>query len=330
LALSAGFGLVSSLGVIYQIKDIRNKAGKPEQTPVAIGAVGPAVPVPGPMPGPTYGPPPGTAPVQYPVASPGPAVYPPPGYPAGPPGSPVEPPTNLIHPGSPSGPGSVPAPGSAPPYPMSPPAGPSAFGSPPPAYPPSAYTVPPGVAAPPPMGGAMLAGGQPPIPRSIARVRLLLLALTILMIPNVALWMYSSILSGAYTSEEFNDPMTYVGIVGAMIILVVPLATIPTVLSWQIGRGRNWARIVATVFFAMVGPFCSCFGLFLPFSSVASAEGSVSTSPVMDAALGVFSLALGVISILVVVNVFLPPSNQFFRAMAQWRTARAYPPAVRA
>jgi hypothetical protein len=183
--------------------------------------------------------------------------------------------------------------------------------------------VPPGAAAP--AFVAAPAGGRPPTPRSIARVRLLLLAITILMIPNVALWMYTSILGGAYSSEEFNDPMTYVGIVGAMIILVVPLGTIPTVLSWQIGRGRNWARIVATVLFVLVGPFCSCFGLFLPFSSIASAEGSVSSSPLMDTGLGVFSLALGVLSTLVVINVFLPPSNQFFRAMAHWRLTGSAP-----
>ena len=209
------------------------------------------------------------------------------------------PPTSPAHPGYPP-----------PPYPMSPAAGP--YGAAPPAYPQSAYTVPPGV--------TMVA--QPRPPKSIARVRLTLLAITILMIPNVALWMYSSILGGAYTNEEFNDPMTYVGIVGAMIIIVVPLATIPTVLSWQIGRGRNWARIVTTVLFVMVGPFCSCFGVFLPFSSLGS-EGSVSSSPLMDTGLGIFSLALGVAAVVVVVNLFLPTANRFFRDMAQWRAARA-------
>jgi len=197
---------------------------------------------------------------------------------------------------------------------MSPAAGPYAAQ---PAYPQSAYTVPPGAAAP---GVVMLA--QPRPPKSIARVRLILLAITILMIPNVALWMYSSILSGAYADESFSDPMTYASIIGAMLILVIPLGTVPTVLSWQIGRGRNWARIVATVLFVMVGPFCSCFGLFLPFSSF-GVGGSVSTSPLMDTGLGVFSLALGVTAVLVVVNLFLPTANRFFREMAQWRTARA-------
>jgi hypothetical protein len=374
LALSAGFGVVSSIGVAYQIKDIRNKSGRTEQ-PVLVGAGGTGPPIgfppgspplgphgstpigfPGPAvasAGPYGGPPPpgvhplppppghpsgGPMPAVGPYPGPGPMPAPPmsgpPSSPAGPLTSPVgpltEPPTTLI-PGGPgyrpplssaafNAPGTFPpvAPGSAPPYPMSPAAGPAPFPAPP-AYPQTAYTVPPAAGYVPPGAYALIA---PETPRSVARIRLLLLAISILMIPNVALWMYTSILTGNFSDQSFSDPTTYLAIAVAMLILIIPLGTVPTVLSWQIGRGRNWARIASVVVFVLIGPFCSCFGVFLPFSRF-GVDGSVSTSPLMDAGLGIFSLALGAASIAVVAHLFLPTANQYFRAMAQWRQAKA-------
>jgi hypothetical protein len=187
-----------------------------------------------------------------------------------------------------------------------------------PAYPQSAYTVPPGPAA------YQLAA--PPTPRSVARVRLMLLALTILLIPNVALWLYSSILTGSFTEDGTLDDATFFfAIACTMLLVAVPLGIVPTVLSWQIGRGRNWSRIVSVALFGLVGPFCSCFGLVLPFTSLGG-EGSATASPAMDAALGVFTLALGILSVLVAIMLFLPDANQFFRSMAQWRRARSAMP----
>jgi hypothetical protein len=186
-----------------------------------------------------------------------------------------------------------------------------------PAFPQSAYTVPPAAGYQPGMFVA------PATPRSISRVRLVLLAISILMIPNVALWLYSSILTGDFAQQgAFNEPTFYVAIACTLLLIAVPLGTIPTVLSWQIGRGRNWARIASVVVFGLVGPFCSCFGLLLPFTSLGG-QGAASSSPGMDAGLGVFSLALGVLSVVVAVLLFLPQSNQFFRNMAQWRRTRA-------
>jgi hypothetical protein len=163
----------------------------------------------------------------------------------------------------------------------------------------------------------------PGTPRSISRVRLLLLAISILMIPNVALWLYSSILTGDFAQQgAFDDPTFYIAIACTMLVLAVPLGTVPTVLSWQIGRGRNWARVASIVVFGLVGPFCSCFGLVLPFTSLGG-EGAASSSPAMDAGLGIFSLALGVLSVVVAIMLFVPQSNQFFRDMGQWRRAVA-------
>jgi hypothetical protein len=203
-------------------------------------------------------------------------------------------------------------PGSAPPYPMSPAAYPGT-----PAFPQSAFTVPPAAGYQP---GVLVAPGTP---SSISRIRLVLLAISILMIPNVALWLYSSILTGDFAQEgAFNDPTFYVAIACTLLLLAVPLGTVPTVLSWQIGRGRNWARIASVVVFGLVGPFCSCFGLVLPFTSLAG-NGAASSSPGMDAGLGIFSLALGVLSVVVAIMLFVPASNQYFRNMAQWRRVKA-------
>jgi hypothetical protein len=230
----------------------------------------------------------------------------------------------------PHGPGPVPhggpagfaaPPASAPPYPMSPAAGPMSPAAGPypgtPAFPQSAYAVPPTGGYQP---GALVAPGTP---RSISRVRLVLLAISILMIPNVALWLYSSILTGDFAQQgAFNEPTFYVAIACTLLVLAIPLGTVPTVLSWQIGRGRNWARIASVVVFGLVGPFCSCFGLLLPFTSLGG-EGAASASPAMDAGLGIFSLALGVLSVVVAIMLFLPQSNQFFRNMGQWRRVKA-------
>ena len=186
-----------------------------------------------------------------------------------------------------------------------------------PAFPQSAYTVPPAAGYQP---GMLFAPGTP---RSISRVRLLLLAISILMIPNVALWLYSSILTGDFAQQgAFDDPTFDIAIVCTMLVVAVPLGTVPTLLSWQIGRGRNWARVASVAVFGLVGPFCSCFGLVLPFTSLGG-EGSASASPGMDAGLGIFSLALGVLSVVVAIMLFVPQSNQFFRDMGQWRRARA-------
>jgi hypothetical protein len=192
----------------------------------------------------------------------------------------------------------------------------------PPVYPQSAYTVPAQAATPYQPGFPYAA---PPVPPMVARIRLLLLAITILMIPNVALWLYSSILTGPFAEDgSFQEPAFYIALVLTMLIVTIPLATIPTLLSWQVGRGRNWARIVAIVLFGLEGPFCSCFGAVLPFTSLASE--SATSSPVMDAGLGIFSFVIGALSTAVAIMLFLPPVNRFFREMAQWRRAKAMAP----
>jgi hypothetical protein len=306
LALTGVFGVVSSLGVLYQIVDIRQRS----KASTADAAAAPGMWTP-PSGGPVSGSPVGMPPVAVP-----PVALPPVALPPVPPASPVgwhptEPPTTRIAP--------YPSPPVPPPYPLHPASGAPSY--PQPAPPPGSYTVP---AQPPYYPPPARLYGPPPIPRSVVRARICLLVLSLLAAVTVALVIYvSQVEVASEPGSETSYPMTVVAAAVLILIVATPLSLVPMVMSLLIGRGQNWARVTSIVILFMQALFCSCFGAFIPFSPAYSGSNATGERAVVgDITLGVTGILIGVTSVVAAIQLLSRPTLQYFRAMDQWRAAR--------
>jgi hypothetical protein len=181
-----------------------------------------------------------------------------------------------------------------------------------PAPPPAAYGLPPLAYGPPP-----LAYGPPPLaygpPRIVVRVRLLLLVLTALAIPNAGVWVFAAVARDE-TADSLRDPVTWIALVIAFLILSVPFAVVPTVLSVFIGRGRSVARVTAVVLLTSQGLCRGLIGAAFPAGVAVGAE-SGSGSTTLDLTLGGSLLVVALISVIAAIMLVLPSSNAYFRAM---------------
>ena len=153
------------------------------------------------------------------------------------------------------------------------------------------------------------APGPVKAPRIVPRVRLLMLILTILAIPNAALWVSVAV---AESSDSLRDPFTWVAAIAVFLLLSVPLAVVPTVLSAQIGRGRSWARVTAIVVLTTQGLLCGLFGTAFPIG-VATGVQRGTTSTVLNVSLGLSLSLIGLVSLIVAVMLLLPRAGQYFR-----------------
>jgi hypothetical protein len=226
LTLTAIFGAVSSVGVVYQVIEIRQRSRRSSPA-MGQNVVAPAVPTPavGRMDTPLWTPPieprqayvrpedatvrlgvppPGPAPAVYPVAQP---------YPAPPAWQPPPMPTPVA----------------------------------PPAYP---YHV--------------IATGPPIAPRAVSRVRVLFLVLTVLLVPGVILMSYA--ISVDPSPSTTGTRYSFVEYTISYLVLSIPLEVLLVVLSRLVGRGRNGARVTALVVLLSLGLFCSCFGFLAPIA----------------------------------------------------------------
>ena len=312
VALSGVFGVVSSLGVIYQIIDMRQRsrsergrADAPQPMPVhqpVPQQPAPQQPAPQqPWPAPAY-PPPAT-PVAYSPPVP-PSAYAAPMPPS------VEPPT-VIAPSGYAQP--MYPPQSAPPVPQSaPPQSPAAWPAPyQPTPPRDSFQVPPYAAR-----GGMY--GRPATPRSVVRIRLLLLFYTLLLIPNVTLWMYySNELATEENALSLTDPTQLVAGLVVIAIFSIPLGAAVSVLSALIGGGRNWARITTFVLMSPLTLLCGCLSIGVPATMRQDAEQGVPVAA--NLSIAVLTLAMAVISAIAMVMLLLPSTNAYFRSMTQWR-----------
>jgi membrane protease YdiL (CAAX protease family) len=158
----------------------------------------------------------------------------------------------------------------------------------------------------------------PAMPGIVVRVRVLLLLLTVLLIPAVIAFSYLIAEDPALSDSDPESQMSFLGYTIAYIVLSIPLAALPPILSRSIGRGRSWARITAIVVLMLQGLFCSCFGLGAPLQITDGQDPALSTAYVF---VGVVSFFFAVISIAVAIMLLMPKSNAFFRGMEQWRLA---------
>jgi hypothetical protein len=283
LALTGVFGVVSSLGVLYQIVDIRQRSRA--STTAGAGPVS-AVAVP-------------------PVAAPpvaGPVGWPPPEPPtthlapySGPPVSPTYP----VYPQPPPGSFTVPAP-------------------PPSAYAPSAYYPPPV----PPQPGPLYGPPPIPRSVLRARLLLLLVSVFTAASVALLIYVSQVEIADAPGSQT-SLPMTVVAGAILILIVATPLSLIPMAMSLLIGRAREWARITSIVVLFSQGLCCSCFGAFIPFSPAYSgSDASGEKAVVGDAVLGALGVLIGVASVAVAILLLTKGSSEYFRAMARWRAAR--------
>jgi hypothetical protein len=364
LALTGVFGVVSSLGVLYQVIDIRQRS----RASTAEAVAGPGMWTP-----PSGGPPVSGSPVSghpvsgHPVSGHPVSGHPVSGHPvpvspvAMPPGAipPVALPPGAMPPGALApgamAPGAVPPVGAPPtaipagagpvgwhpteppttriaPYPGSPVPPPyplqpasGAPAYPPPVPPPGSYTVPSPPPYYPPPGRLF---GPPPIPPSVVRARICLLLLSLLAAVTVALVIYvSQVEVASDPGSETSLGMTVVAAAILILIVATPLSLAPMVMSLLIGRGQNWARVTSIVILFFQALFCSCFGAFIPFSPAYSGSNATGERAVVgDVALGVTGILIGVASVVAAIQLLSRPTVQYFRMMDQWRAAR---PAIR-
>ena len=308
MALTGVFGLVSSVGVAYQVIDIRRRSrrqtveiGPESGVPGARSAApGAAAVVTTPSPEPYRAPTqpaqvyPSAGTTQVPSAMPRPVAAPLPSYSVVPP--PLAPSQQQPRVPEPTSPSLAPAP---------------VVGIPHQIGQVSSY----GQTASPMVGGATNA---PAMPRILRRGQVLLLLLTVLMFSNAVLFAIAMSADPVVRDDgTVSDTPFVVNAIGILIILT-PLAIVPTVLSRLIGRGRNWARIAATVVLLIQGVLCSCFGLG-PFALIADAPNA--SGVVAYIGLGLMTLAYGLISLWVSVLLLRPNSLAYFRAIDQWRRA---------
>jgi hypothetical protein len=144
-------------------------------------------------------------------------------------------------------------------------------------------------------------------------VRLLLLVLTVLAIPNAGLWIFAAVARDE-TPDSLRDPVTWIALVIAFLILSMPFAVVPTVLSVFIGRGRSVARVTAVVLLTSQGLCCGLIGAAFPAGVAVGAE-SGSGSTTLDLILGGSLLVVALISVIAAIMLVLPSSNAYFRAM---------------
>lgn len=264
--LTAAFGLITTVGVFYQVRDIRNRPHA-ERQPSTVVPPEAAESQPRPRPTP---PPPSTGG--------GPIARQPPW--------PVEPPhwqpgSDRRPPGTPS---NVPQPEIA---------GSFQYGA---------------------SGDTMAGKAQPVTPKTIRWVRVLILAITVLMIPNASFYVIGSITAGDQAQDPFAGLAEWLATICTILLIAVPLVATPTVLSIQIGRGRNWARFVTVVIFSGVGLFCGCFGAFFPFLEF---RPDTEPSPVAKAGIAVFTVVISALLLAVAILLIRPEANAFFRAHKQ-------------
>ena len=328
LAFSGVSGVVSAVGVGYQVIDIRQRSKKDSAAAMAAPIPPQATPpaYPGPAPSSAYASP------AYPGASP------PPGQPAHP-GSPAYP-GSPSYPGSPVAPYPMSPPGHpAPPaYPMSPPAAhpgaPAGYPGTPAAYPASpAHPAPPGSYAPPgypPAGGPPPATAgvyrasapvRPPLPSTLHQAQLLLVVMTALMVP-LAIAMGFAASDPAYSDDPLSDQSSLLGAtILAAVILTIPFAVLPPILSRRLARGRAGARTAALVLLPLLVLACGCGGGIGSFGEVG--DGTVTgTGAASTVAFGVLSLAIGVVAAGVFALVIRPQSTAYFTAVAHSQPGR--------
>jgi hypothetical protein len=159
------------------------------------------------------------------------------------------------------------------------------------------------------------------VPRAITQVRVLLLILTVLAIPTSALWVSAAV---AGSSDSLSDPFTWAAAVVVFLVLSIPLAVAPTVLSVYIGRGRAWARGTAIAVLAPQGLCCTVYGLAFPIGvAVDVAKGT--TSGVLNVSLGLSLAVLGIVALAAVVILLMPSTSDYFRANMGGRSGAVGP-----
>jgi hypothetical protein len=166
--------------------------------------------------------------------------------------------------------------------------------------------------------------GPPPVPGSVLRARICLLLLSLLAAVTVALVIYVSQVEVA--SEPGSETSASMNVVGAAILILIvatPLSLIPMVMSLLIGRGQNWARVTSIVILFFQALFCSCFGAFIPFSPAYSGSNATGERAVVgDVLLGITGILIGVTSVVGAILLLSRSTQQYFRAMDQWRAAQ--------
>ena len=139
-----------------------------------------------------------------------------------------------------------------------------------------------------------------------------MLAMTVVAIPNAGLWVFTG-----FTRDDTPDvhkPVTWIAAIIAFLLLSVPFAVVPTVLSVFIGRGRSVARVTAVVRLTSQGLCCGLVGAAFPAGVAVGAE-SGSGSVTLDFILGGSLLVISLPSVIAAIMLVLPSSNAHFRAM---------------
>jgi hypothetical protein len=191
--------------------------------------------------------------------------------------------------------------------------------------------------------------GQPPAPPS-ERPRPLVIAVWLMYVAAVIEIVYAvaegqwlaSYMSSLLTALEAADtsgsgtqlPTSEIKelILGAVIVVGVVAALIWLWIAWKNRAGRNWARIVATVLFAL-----SCLGLpelltggrlsTMP-STLPAADGATIAVPPLD--VPAWLIAAGVVNWLfglaIIILLWQPAANRYYEAVSLSRRRPAYPP----
>jgi hypothetical protein len=146
------------------------------------------------------------------------------------------------------------------------------------------------------------------VPPIVSRIRLLLLILTLLSIPAAALWVSVAV---SESSQPLQDPVTWIAAIVLFLLLSVPLAVMPTVLSAFIGRGRAWARITAIFVLTTEGLSCGPFGFGFPIG-VATGVQRGTTSTLLNVSLGLSVGLIGTVSLVVAFMLLLPRTGKYF------------------
>jgi hypothetical protein len=108
--------------------------------------------------------------------------------------------------------------------------------------------------------------------------------------------------------------VTWIAAIIAFLVLTVPFAVVPTVLSVFIGRGNSWARVTGVVLLTSQGLCCGLVGVAFPAGVAAGAE-SGSGSITLDLILGGSLVVVSLLSVVAAIMLVVPPTNAYFRAM---------------
>lgn len=157
---------------------------------------------------------------------------------------------------------------------------------------------------------------QPDAPAALQRARLLLVALSVLMVPVVIAMSYALSKTPPSGDSRSGTSLGFGAYAIVYVILSIPIVVLLAWLSHKIASGRNWARITTVVVLLALGSFCSCFGAVTPFAGYDADLPDLSAAFVV---FGVLSFLFGLLGIITSVILLRNPLAAYFRDMSRWR-----------